>query len=151
MKLELSIAKRIKTGKDCIFSISVPEFMKFEYRELVKKGQPNDLYHVIIENVKKKRSTGPLSQNHHLNGHCMQISKETGQDFETVKLYLKRKAITNGLRIKTKPNGEIVYSIIDGEPVPISESEMSVEECAWCIEEAHALSIELGIILREDQ
>ena len=46
--------------------------------------------------VPKRRSTGPLSQNHHFNGHCAQVARETGNDFEDVKLGIKARAIKRG-------------------------------------------------------
>ncbi len=150
MKLELSNAQRIKTGTDESVSFAVPKSLRFEYRELVRKAQPVDRFDLIVANLRKRRSTGPWSQSHHLNGHCQQIANQTGQDFETVKLYGKRMAIARGLPLKTKPDGEIVYSITDGQPVPISEADMDTIQCGWCIEETHILAAELGIVLREE-
>lgn len=150
MEIKVLGAKRLRSGSPRIASFEIPAVREAEYRALVHKAQPKDLYDLVISNLKRKRSTGPLSQNHHLNGHCMQIANETGQDFDSVKLYVKRMAIARGLRLKTRPDGEIVCSILDGQPVPISETEMTVEECGWCIEETHILAAELGIKLREE-
>lgn len=104
---------------------------------------------VTLAKPKRLRSTGEKSANHHLNGHIGQISEETGNDFEDVKLYVKRKAMRRGLPAKTNNKGEIVYSLIDKEPLPMSEADMDVEQCGWCIDEAHQLADELGIRLRE--
>jgi hypothetical protein len=150
MKLELLNAKRVKTGDPALLSVEIPLSLRFEYRELLRKGQPVDRYNLVIQNPTRKRSTGPWSQNHHLNGHAMQIAQETGQNFDDVKLYAKRQAIARGLPLKLKPNGEIVYSIVDGQPVPISETEMDTLQCGWVIDEIHILAAELGIILREE-
>jgi len=41
--------------------------------------------------------------------------------------------------------GNIVYSLIDGEPVPISESEASVEEAKLLIDELEELMSQFDI------
>jgi len=150
MKLELTKAQRIKTGSDEVISFAVPKSLRFEYRELVKKGLPADRFDLVVSTPRKKRSTGPWSQNHHLNGHAAQIARATGQDFETVKLYAKRQAIAQGLPLKIRPDGDVLMSLVDGQPVPISESEMDTIQCSWVIEELHVLAAELGIILQEE-
>lgn len=149
MKLEFPHIQRIKTGERLLMSFAVPKHREAEYAALVVKGQPLDRYDLIIETPRKKRSTGYLSQNHRLNGHCAQIANTIGEEFATVKLYVKRLAIKRGLPIKTDAAGKLVYSRLDGEPVPISESDMSVEQCAWVIEEVNILAAELGIVLLE--
>lgn len=150
MKLELVRVERIRTGNDTVMAFSVPPSRRFDYRELVRKAQPSDRFDLVVSTPRKKRSTGFKSQNAHFNGHCQQISMETGQDFETVKLYVKRQAIPMGLPLKQRPDGEILYSIADGLPVPISETDMDTIQCGWCIDAAHLLAAELGIILREE-
>ncbi|MEN6296981.1 MAG: hypothetical protein ABFC92_03420 [Rectinema sp.] len=147
-KFKLPNASRIPTGTLEIASFSIPRIYQPEYRELVTLS-PNRL-DLELSIHKKPRSTGPYSQGNHLNGHIRQICKETGNEFEDVKLYIKRAAMKRGLRWKTKPNGDIVYSLIDLEPMPISEVDMTSEECSWCIEETHILAAEYGIILIEE-
>lgn len=150
MKLELFGVQRQRTGSPESMAFTVPASRRVEYRELVLKAQPLDRFDIMLSTPRKKRSTGPWSQNHHLNGHCVQIANSTGQDFEAVKLYVKRAAIARGLPLKLKPDGDVLLSIVDGEPVPISEADMDTIQCGWCIEEAHILAAELGIILREE-
>lgn len=150
MKLELFGIQRQRTGSQDSMAFMVPASRRVEYRELVRKAQPADRFDLVISTMRKLRSTGPWSQNHHLNGHAMQIAHETGQDFETVKLYAKRMAIPRGLPLKIKPDGDIVYSLVDGLPVPISETNMDTTQCGWVIDELHILAAELGIILREE-
>ena len=150
MEIKVLGIQRIKTGSPRVVSLKIPTVREAEYRALIKKAQPLDRFDLVLSTMRKKRSTGPWSQNHHLNGHCMQISQETGQNFEDVKLYVKRAAIARGLPLKLQPNGEIVYSIVDGQPVPISETDMDTLQCGWCIEEAHILAAELGITLVEE-
>ena len=143
-------ARRIKTGSASIVSFEIPRIYEPAYRELIRKAPEPYKLDLIISIPSKKRSTGRYSQNAHFNGHVQQIAQFTGNDFEDVKLYVKRKALKRGLRFKTRENGDIIYSLVDMEPLPISESEMTTEECAWCIEEAHALAAEFGIALVEE-
>lgn len=150
MEIKVLGIRRLKTGSPRVLSLEIPAVREGEYRDLVRKGQPGDRFDLVLSTPKRRRSTGPLSQGNHLNGHCQQIAESTGQDFAAVKLYVKRMAIARGLRLKLKASGEPVCSIVDGEPVPISEADMTVEECAWCIEETHILAAELGILLREE-
>lgn len=150
MEIKVLGIHRLKSGSPRIVSLEIPAVREVEYRALVAKGQPADRFDFVLSTPKRKRSTGPWSQNHHLNGHCMQISHETGQDFDAVKLYVKRQAIARGLPLKTRPDGDVLYSLADGQPVPISETDMDTVQCGWCIEEVHILAAELGIILREE-
>lgn len=148
-KLKLPSANRIKTGTDRIVSFEVPEFYLFDYRELVVCSP--EKMDVELSKPSKPRTTGPGSQGNHFNGHIRQICGETGNEFEDVKLYIKRQAFRRGLRYKTNKKGEIVYSLNDGEPLPISEADMTIEECGWCIDEAHVLAFFLNIVLIESE
>lgn len=106
---------------------------------------------VTIAKPHRPRTTGKHSGNAHFNGHVQQISMETGNDFEDVKLYVKRMALKRGLRIQVNEHGGPVYSMNTGEAMPISEADMSTEECSWCIEECHILAGGLGIRLIEEE
>jgi hypothetical protein len=86
------------------------------------------------------RSTGELSQNHHLNGHVQQIAAETGDSFDDVKLHVKREAISMGYPYHTTTWGDVV---------PQSEADASTEECGYLIETAHRIASFLDIRLRE--
>lgn len=149
MKLTIRRAKRIRTGTPAVLSIEIPGKYQATYAAIVKKNQ-NDYFDIEFSNPRKPRTTGPDSQNHKFNGIVQQIAEDTGNDFNDVKLYIKRRAFRRGLPYKTRPDDSIVYSLADGEPLPISESDMSTIECSWCIEEAIILAGELGIILKED-
>lgn len=143
-------ARRLKTGTSQIVSFEIPRIYEPAYRELVRRAPDPDRLDLVIAIPSKKRSTGRYSQSAHFNGHVQQIAQHTGNDFEDVKIYIKRQALKRGLRFKTKPNGDIVYSLIDLSPMPISETEMTTEECAMCIEECHALAADMGIALIEE-
>lgn len=115
-----------------------------------RKDGKHRLYDVDIVKPTKVRSTGERSQNHHINGHIQQIAMETGNDFEDVKMYAKRRAITMGYPIAENENGEPIYSMMDGMVLGKSESEASVEEAGLLIEAIHQLAAELSIQLWDD-
>lgn len=150
MKLEFRRIQRIKTGNRLTVAFEIPATREAEYAELILKGQPSDLYDVTISTLRRKRTTGWKSQNHRLNSHVMQIAKETGNDFGDVKQFVKRRAIARGLPLMTRPNGDIVYSLVDGEPLPMSESDMDTVQCGYVIDEINILAGELGITLIEE-
>lgn len=110
-------------------------------RELAKCRDKNNGYVLVtLQPPKRPRTTGADSQNHHLNGHIMQICAETGNDYDTVKTAVKMLAVANlGYPYKT----------IGGQIVPQRERDASVDECAKLIEAAHVLAADLGIILQE--
>ena len=110
-------------------------------RELRKcRDNHNDFVLLTIQPPKKPRTTGEGSQNHHLNGHIMQICNETGNSYNAVKDEVKRIAV----EMMGYP-----YEIVHGHIHPQGESESSTEECAKLIEAAHVLAAEQGIILKE--
>ena len=110
-------------------------------RELGKCRDKNNGYVLVtLQPPKRPRTTGADSQNHHLNGHIMQICAETGNDYDAVKDAVKMLAVsTMGYPYKT----------IGGQIVPQRERDASVDECALLIEAAHVLAADLGIILQE--
>lgn len=110
-------------------------------RELERcKDKNNDYVLVTMQPPKKPRTTGEGSQNHHLNGHIMQICNATQNSYNAVKDEIKR--------IATEEMG-YPYEEINGHISPIGESESSTDECAKLIEAAHVLAADLGIILQE--
>lgn len=105
------------------------------------RDKNNDYVTVNLTQPRKPRSTGPGSQNHHLNGHILQICQATGNDSNTVKNEVKRLAV----EFFGYPHVEF-----HGQMVPLRERESSTEECAKLIEASHLLAADLGIILREE-
>jgi hypothetical protein len=93
---------------------------------------------VTLTRPGKPRTTGWKSQNHHVNGHCQQISHETGCSFEAVKMRMKE--LTPGWQMDTMP---------DGSAYPKSEGEATTVEAAALIETIHAFAAEYQIILIE--
>lgn len=100
----------------------------------------NDYVLVTLQKPRKPRTTGEGSQNHHLNGHIMQICSETGNDYETVKNCIKMKAV----ELMGYP-----YKEMNGVITPKHESDCDTQECAMLIEAAHLLAADLEIILKE--
>lgn len=110
-------------------------------RELRKcRDKHNDYVLVTMQPPKRPRTTGKDSQNHHLNGHILQICSEIGNDYDTVKYCVKMIAVEQmGYPYKT----------VAGHILPQRERDCSTEECAKLIEAAHILAAELSIILQE--
>lgn len=106
------------------------------------REKSNDFVCVTIKRPAKPRTTGARSQNHHLNGHIMQICAETGNDYETIKYCIKMIAVEEmGYPFKT----------VAGHVLPQRECECSTEDCVKLIEASHILAANLGIILKETQ
>jgi hypothetical protein len=110
-------------------------------RELSKCRAKNNGYVLVtVQPPKRPRTTGENSQNHHLNGHIIQICNETNNDYDSVKDAIKQFAVENmGYPYKT----------IAGRIIPQRERECSTDECAKLIEAAHVIAADLGIILQE--
>ena len=112
--------------------------IKHELRKC--RDKHNDYVLVTMQPPKRPRTTGKESQNHHLNGHIMQICNETGNSYDVIKYCVKMIAVEQmGYPYKT----------IAGHIVPQPESESSTDECALLIEAAHILAAQLSIILQE--
>jgi hypothetical protein len=96
-------------------------------------------YRIRIDRPRKARTTGERSQNHHINGHCQQIAIETGNDLETVKMYCKEQAISEGYP----------FDEFGGRAIPYSETRIDTVQAGVLIETIHRLAAELGIVLVE--
>jgi len=90
--------------------------------------------------VKKPRTTGEHSQGAHINGHIAQIAQETGNDFDTVKLWCKREAMSEGYP----------FDSFKGVMIPWSETRLDTIQAARFIETIHRLAAELEIRLIEE-
>lgn len=101
----------------------------------------NDYVQITIKPPYKPRSTGKGSQNHHLNGHIIQICNFTGQDYETIKYCIKMIAVEQL---------NYPYRTIAGHILPKRECDCNSEECSKLIEASHILAAQIGIILREE-
>lgn len=112
--------------------------IKHELRKC--RDKYNDYVLVTMQPPKKPRTTGEGSQNHHLNGHIIQICNETGNSYDVIKYCVKMIAVEQM---------GYPYKLIAGHIVPQPESESSTDECALLIEAAHVLAAQLEIILQE--
>ena len=137
------VLKRInERGHICFEAPTEPE-LKEALRNILRTCQDkyNDYVSVTFKPPYKPRSTGPKSQNHHLNGHIMQICNVTGNSFNQVKLVVKQIAMEQfGYPFET----------IGNHIVPKSESDTDTVECNMLIEASHYLAAEEGINLREE-
>ena len=97
--------------------------------------------------IRKRRSTGDKSANHHFYGHLMQICREIGcaspSEIEQVKTYIKEVAhnMFGYPRKEIKP-GVYIYQ---------SEADNDTLQESWLIESAHWVAADLGIILVETE
>lgn len=101
----------------------------------------NDYVQLTIKAPYKARTTGPDSQNHHLNAHIIQICNETKHSYEIIKYCIKMLAVEEM---------EYPYEEVDGHIMPKGERDCNTEECAKLIEASHLWAAEHGIILREE-
>lgn len=101
----------------------------------------NDYVSVTLKRPYSPRTTGPKSQNHHLNGHIMQICQVTGNDYETIKYCIKMLAVEEM---------DYPFDTVCGHVVPKREADCDTAECAKLIEASHILAAQLQIILREE-
>lgn len=92
---------------------------------------------------RKPRTTGKESQNHAINGYCQQIAVATGNDFDTVKITAKYRAISRGYPFETMiiPGGN--------NTVPLSESKIDTIQAGYLIDELKQIAAELNITLKE--
>jgi hypothetical protein len=110
-------------------------------RELRKcRDKHHDYVLLTLQPPKRPRTTGAFSQNHHLNGHIMQICNETSNSYDAIKYCVKMLAVEEM---------GYPYEIIDGHIWPKAEHESSTDECALLIEAAHVWAAHHGIILQE--
>jgi hypothetical protein len=110
-------------------------------RELRKcRDKHHDYVLLTLQPPKRPRTTGKGSQNHHLNGHIIQICNETGNSYDAIKYCVKMLAVEEML---------YPYEIIDGHIWQKAEHESCTDVCAKLIEAAHVWAAQHGIILQE--
>ena len=136
--------------------IKIPDDYKQTFLDLIKYciEKRGGFLRLVLQPPFKHRSTGEKSQNHHINGHCQQISNETGQSFFDVKKYTKQIAIDIGYPIlySKDKEGNDDKAILDlwGNEQGISETEADTEQAGYLIEAVHEIADELGIKLKEN-
>lgn len=137
------VLKRVYNKGHICFELPDDAFIQESIRKLLAACQAknNDYVRVVLQRPRKKRSTGDKSQNHHLNGHIMQMCNVTGNSYEAIKYCVKMLAVEEM---------GYPYEIIDGHVWPKEERKSSTDECAKLIEAAHVWAAHHGIILKEE-
>lgn len=136
------VLKRLNERGKIVFEAPVEPEIVATLKNILRTCQTkyNDYVSVTFKPPYKPRSTGYKSQNHHLNGHIMQICKATGNSYKIVKDCIKQIAMEQfGYGFET----------IAGHMIPKSEADCDTSECAMLIEAAHYLAADLGIVLKE--
>lgn len=133
--------------------IKIPDAYQMAFKNLLAFCHKNrgGYLRITLAPPFKRRSTGKNSQNHAINGFIQQICMMTGNDFDDAKIFLKRSAFKRGYPFKYDLNGDIVYSLNDGEPVPASETEISTIEAGYLIDEIKQFADENEITLIEKE
>ena len=137
------VLKRLNERGKIVFEAPTDIELATALRNILRTCQDkyNDYVSVTFKPPYKPRTTGKGSQNHHLNGHIMQICNVTGNDYETIKYCVKMIAVEQfGYPSET----------VAGHIIPKRESDCDTSECAMLIEASHYLAAQLGIILREE-
>lgn len=142
-EVTLTMKRVFNKGLIC-FQVPNDEGLKTAIRDILAVCQKknNDYVQVTLARPFVPRSTGPKSQNHHLNGHIMQICEYTGNDYDTIKYCIKMIAVEQM---------GYPFVIFAGHIVPKKERKSSTEECAMLIEASHILAAQLGMTLRETE
>lgn len=85
----------------------------------------------------KSRTTGEGSQNNKFYALVTEICKETGNDLEDIKDYLKERAVKRGFPYRVNP--------LTNQIKPFSTTKVNTVQMSYLIEEAIQLCAELGI------
>lgn len=135
--------KRVNLKDHICFEVPADAGLQTALRRVlgVCRDKYEDYVSCVFAPPYKPRTTGEGSQNHHLNGHILQVCNETGNDYETIKYCVKMTAVEKF---------DYPYTEIAGHIVPKRERDCNTEECAKLIEAVHLLAAELSIVLREE-
>lgn len=135
--------KRVNLKDHICFEVPADAGLQTALRRVlgVCRDKYEDYVSCVFAPPYKPRTTGENSQNHHLNGHILQVCNETGNDYDTIKYCVKMTAVEKF---------DYPYTEIAGHIVPKRERDCNTEECAKLIEAVHLLAAELSIVLREE-
>lgn len=115
------------------------------------KDRHNNYVSVTFAAPYKKRTTGKHSQNSAIHGFAQCIAEYTGDDVESIKTFCKKRAIRRGYPVKKDGDGNIIFSKLDGEPIPESSANINTVEAGYLIDELQQLAAELDIPLPPTQ
>ncbi len=141
--VKMTLKRVFEKGRLCFELPREPELLEATKSLLsVCREKKSDFVNVTLDVPHKPRTTGPNSQNHHLNGHILQICNVTGNDYESIKYCVKMTAVE-----------QLGYPFVTvaGHILPKRERDCNTEECAKLIEAVHFLAANLGIVLEEAQ
>lgn len=131
--------KALNTHSRAAICFELPEKFRPLWLAMTEKAK-TDYWCLKITRPRVPRTTGEKSQNHHINGHCQQITWETGNSFAAVKERIKVLAIDRGYPIETLPDGSVM---------PKSESDIDTVEAGYLIDTIHQFAAEWNIRLIE--
>ncbi len=118
----------------------IPDFQRDGWDIYLEAHKDKQFDRLLIKVPGRPRTTGDKSQNRHLNSHIQDITRHTGNDFDSVKMAMKTMAISEGFPFDT------VNKVV----VPWSETRINTKQCAILIDFIHRWAAEEGIVLRED-
>jgi len=141
-ELDIRHVKQVKTSRKDVFAFEIPPGAQDALWHMVSQLEEYGIthYRIRLSQPYKPRSTGPHSQCNRINGFIQQIAVETGNDFDVLKTFFKRLALSHDYPFDTDP---------EGEPVPRSESKLSTTEAGYLIETIEQWAAENGIALKE--
>ena len=86
------------------------------------------------------RTTGYRSQNNHINGHIRELCRQTGKDFDDMKLMMKILATKKGYPYEITTDGKIE---------PWSEKRINTVQAKCLIDTIHLWAMKSGYCLTE--
>lgn len=141
--ITMTLHRVFSKGHICFELPAEPELIAAAQRVLATcRDKKNDYVNVTLDVPHAPRTTGVHSQNHHLNGHIVQICNFTGNDYDTIKYCVKMLAVEQM---------GYPYTTVAGHILPKRERDCDTAECAKLIEASHLLAADLGIVLRESE
>ena len=141
--VRMTLKRVFQKGRLCFELPQEPELLTAMVNLLTTcRDKKSDFVNVTLDVPHAPRTTGDHSQNHHLNGHIMQICNITGNDYDTIKYCIKMTAVEQM---------GYPYTEIAGHILPKRERDCDTAECAKLIEAAHYLAATLGIVLQETE
>ncbi len=129
--------------------ITIPNYDRYyELNEIInqcfaRKNELNGYVNIKFSLPHKPRSTGKKSQNHLINGIIQEIAEITGDDFDYVKTYCKKKAIAKGYPYRT--------SKLTGKAIPCSERGLDTIQAGYLIDAILEIVAFLGFTSKYDK
>ena len=133
-------ADQQKLGRSDCVGFTVPDGVKYSLHALLLNGGP---YEVSVRKWRPKRTTGPKSQNHAINGYARQIANELGHTSDEVKHWAKMRATDKGYPFtEIEHEGKLTV-------IPHSERDIDTQQAGILIEELQMIAAEMDVILAD--